>query len=78
MKDGRKVVVLPLAQRMTIQTNKTTTETYFQLDLEGTESWGAPIRGPPWSRVWLERTPPKPGCTVDPATRTWEHSWRTP
>lgn len=40
MNDQRKVVVLPLVQGMTIQSNRTTTETFFQVDLPGTELWG--------------------------------------
>lgn len=40
MNEKRKVVVLQLCNRTTIQSNRTTTETYLQVDLDGTESWG--------------------------------------
>lgn len=40
VRTGAKVIVLPLVAQMTIQTNKTTTTTYLQVLLEGTEQWG--------------------------------------
>lgn len=40
MNDKRKVLVVPLVQSMTVQTNRTTTETYLQVDCPGTEHLG--------------------------------------
>ena len=40
MNDKRKVVVLPLVQGMTVQSNRTTSESYLLVELAGTETWG--------------------------------------